>query len=677
MTSEEKEEISAIVLEALLEYDEMKKQRRLKTVNKLVKGSIAATALTGMGCVNINDKPPIASNPNFSAKTAISLPHKPLDAFNNQAKQGASTSQDNVVEANKAITPTKQKQAIKGIVHFATGSSALATAHKERLDLLIQQLPDDAELIVVGRTDATGSPATNIKLGKNRARSVAKYLAGRGITVKSIASKTEDSGVKGWASRRVDIVVSHSSSKKMVVTLPTLARHLDDRNPYHQIGLKSDGQTSQLNAEHSQDNQQSNPYLKVALNNPQPKSVEVESSQTKELDRIEWSGSAGLDLRFFAESPALAGQNSSFASPSLYVQPEFRYDWNDGADRFTAIPFARYDSLDSNRSHWDVREFNWLHKGDGWNLQTGVSKVFWGVTESRHLVDIVNQSDYVENINNEEKLGQPMVNLNIPTSDWGNFNFMYLPYFRERTFQANNGRFRFILTVDTNNPDFNGRDNWHPDFAARWSKTLGDWDIGIAHFRGLSREPRLVPFFSNSTTFLPREPPTSLIPTYDLINQTSLDVQGALGNWLLKLEAMTRGGPFSRFAAVVAGFEYTHYGIFESSADLGLLMEYQYDGREKFSLIKATNTLPTSFDNDVFLGSRLSLNDESNTQVLAGVMVDLNTQAALVSLEASRRLGDKWKLELESRLFKNVPATDILGGLSKDDYVQLRLIRFF
>lgn len=40
MTSEEREEIKAIVLEALLEYDEMKKQRRLKAVNKLVKGAL-------------------------------------------------------------------------------------------------------------------------------------------------------------------------------------------------------------------------------------------------------------------------------------------------------------------------------------------------------------------------------------------------------------------------------------------------------------------------------------------------------------------------------------------------------------------------------------------------------------------------------------------------------------
>jgi hypothetical protein len=386
----------------------------------------------------------------------------------------------------------------------------------------------------------------------------------------------------------------------------------------------------------------------------------------------EWSGYTALDTRLYAETAAFPGQNTSFAAPSIALQAEFRHEWNQGADRFTAIPFGRYDSLDGHRSHWDVRELNWLHQGNGWNVQAGVGKVFWGVAESRHLVDVINQTDFVENINAEEKLGQPMLNVNVPTA-YGNFNVLYLPYFRERTFPSSNGRLRFSLPVDTDHPDRNGISHWHSDWAVRWSRTFGDWDVGIAHFSGVNREPRLVPYFAKGNT----APPIALTPNYDLMNQTSLDVQGALGNWLLKLEAMTRSGYGNRFAAVVAGFEYTHYGVVGSSADLGLLLEYQYDGRDKFSTSKLANDLPTPFDNDVFLGTRLALNDEHNTQFLLGINIDINTQATMLGLEASRRLGDKWKIELESKLFKNIPDTDIISGMRKDDYVQIRFMRFF
>jgi hypothetical protein len=380
---------------------------------------------------------------------------------------------------------------------------------------------------------------------------------------------------------------------------------------------------------------------------------------------VEWAGFVGVDLRFYTETAAFPEQNTSFAQPSVLLQPEFRHEWTDGANRFTAIPFARYDSLDTNRSHWDVREFNWLHKSDNWTLQTGVGKVFWGVTESRHLVDIINQTDFVENINSEEKLGQPMVNLNVPT-DYGNINLMYLPYFRERTFPAANGRVRFVYPVDADNQDMNGISHWHPDWAARWSHTFGGWDVGVAHFSGVGREPRLVPRFGNGLNAAP----TALVPTYDLINQTSLDVQGVMDNWLIKLEAITRTGQGERFAALVTGFEYTFYSIQESEADLGVLMEYQYDGRDKFAP-------PTPSNNDYFVGTRLALNDTANSQFLMGAMIDAENLATAVYFEASRRLGDQWKVEMESRIFENISDSDILRGMLRDDYIQVRLQRFF
>jgi hypothetical protein len=45
-----------------------------------------------------------------------------------------------------------------------------------------------------------------------------------------------------------------------------------------------------------------------------------------------------------------------------------------------------------------VRELNWIHQAETWSLLAGVGKVFGSVTESRHLVDIINQTDLVEDI---------------------------------------------------------------------------------------------------------------------------------------------------------------------------------------------------------------------------------------------------------------------------------------
>ncbi len=383
---------------------------------------------------------------------------------------------------------------------------------------------------------------------------------------------------------------------------------------------------------------------------------------------VELSGFAAMDLRTFTEKSVLSGQNPGVVDPSVFMQPEIRQEWSNGSHRATLIPFGRYDSLDSRRSHADLREANWLYKGNGWNLQGGVGKVFWGVTESRHLIDIVNQTDEVESIRGEDKLGQPMMNLNVATR-YGNLNLLYLPYFRERTYPSVKGRLRFELPVDTIQAQIQNANHWHPDWALRWSHTFGRWDVGISYFSGISREPRLIP---NSFTR-----PTALIPVYELINQVGVDIQGAVGKWLFKLEAMTRDVPGKRFAAAVAGLEYTESDIWGSGADLGLLLEYQYDGREKLSRTTLTNSLPTPNNNDIFAGLRLALNDEQNSQVLVGVTVDIDTRATITSIKGSRRFGDNWKVEVESLAFFRVPQSDILIGPSRDDYVQIRLIRFF
>ena len=90
-----------------------------------------------------------------------------------------------------------------------------------------------------------------------------------------------------------------------------------------------------------------------------------------------------------------------------------------------------------------------------------------------------------------------------------------------------------------------------------------------------------------------------------------------------------------------------------------------------------TNTLPTPNNNDIFVGVRFALNDEQNSQVLFGVTVDIDTRATVASFKGSRRLGDNWKVEVESLAFFNIPQSDILIGPTRDDYVQARLIRYF
>jgi hypothetical protein len=372
------------------------------------------------------------------------------------------------------------------------------------------------------------------------------------------------------------------------------------------------------------------------------------------------SGYAAGEARIFFNSPIYTGQKDE-PNFSLVVRPEYSYRSDDRANQLRLVPFLRLDSIDERRTHADIREGYWRRLADDWELLIGVNKVFWGVTESQHLVDIINQTDLVEDIDGEDKLGQPMLMLG-SQRDWGELQFYLLPYFRERTFPGESGRLRREFVVDTDRSEFeSGAEEFHPDFSLRYSHYLGDWDLGAYYFYGTGREP----------LFRINEISQTVVPVYTLIHQAGLDLQYTHEAWLWKFEGILREGRGDPFGALVAGFEYTLYQVARSSADLGLLLEYNYDGRDRIL------APPTVFDNDVFAGSRLALNDEQSSELLLGVTIDVDTGTVFGFLEAERRVGDEWKIEIQSRLFANVADSDPAFALRKDDFLNLSLQRHF
>ena len=373
------------------------------------------------------------------------------------------------------------------------------------------------------------------------------------------------------------------------------------------------------------------------------------------------SGFVALDVQNFLHPPSYPQQETHRVLPSLLLQPEFYYDWPN--DSLTVVPMARLDSSDDRRQHFDLRELHWLHAAPNWDLLVGIGKVFWGVTEARNLVDVINQTDQVEDLDGDDKLGQPMVRLAL-IQDWGTLTFFAMPYFRERTFRGVKGRLRAGLEINTDNPQFESSlEEWHPDLAARWSHALGDWDVALGYFRGTSREPRFTLDIADGGQ-------PHLVPVYDQMDQVGLDLQWTVEAWLWKLEAISRWGHGEHFSAVAAGFEYSFFSLFDTALDLGVVAEYLYDDRSAMAPA-------TPFDNDLFIGGRLAFNDVGDTSILAGVIIDDQSGSMLATVEASRRLGDRWTIEIESLSFFDVPPTGLLYDVRRDNYVQVRLSRFF
>ncbi|OSM01404.1 hypothetical protein MAIT1_01349 [Magnetofaba australis IT-1] len=351
------------------------------------------------------------------------------------------------------------------------------------------------------------------------------------------------------------------------------------------------------------------------------------------------------------------------------AQPEYYTAWDGDNQSLTVTGFARLDLQDETRSHLDLRELVWRITRDDWQLKAGISRVFWGVTESRHLVDVINQTDAVEGLDGEDKLGQAMANLAL-YSDWGTLNLFWLPDFRERTFPGEEGRLRPALPVDMAQARYqSAAGRHHQDFAARWTHAFdidaleAGLDVGVSHFQGTSRTPGYVAFVDDGGRI-------TLAPYYDQISQTGLDLQLTTDAWLWKLEAITQDAKTAdRHTEAVGGFEYTFVGVMESDADVGLISEYLFDDRGDSS--------PQPFDNDVMIGARVTLNDVQSTEFIVGGIVDLESHSTVLSVEGSRRIGESWKLSIEGRAYANIDAADPLYPWRREHVLSIEMARYF
>lgn len=389
--------------------------------------------------------------------------------------------------------------------------------------------------------------------------------------------------------------------------------------------------------------------------------VVIACTLTTAVHAQSWSGYVAPEVRYFSSAGTSSEQSRTYFSTSGEI--EHNRPFADGAGTFDSRIFARWDQRDSERSNGDIRELSWVVARDHWEWRAGIRRVFWGVTESQHLVDIINQTDLVENPDGEDKLGQPMLNAAY-IADFGTIDVFYLPIFRERTAAGLEGRLRGPYVVDSDQVQYEShRGQYHPDFALRWSGFAGIWDFGLSHFYGTSREP----------TFSARQGASGqdvvLVPYYDLLHQTGLDLQATVDSWLYKLEYVHRINSIATYNALVTGIEYTFFGVNESASDVGVIAEYLFDDRDEGAT--------TPFANDLMMGIRWVANDVQSTELLVGVIVDLDGAGHALNVEGSRRLGDSWKLTAEVRAYESDSSADLLYGLRNDDYFQVELARYF
>lgn len=207
----------------------------------------------------------------------------------------------------------------------------------------------------------------------------------------------------------------------------------------------------------------------------------------------------------------------------------WRFDGKLWAEREAALEPSIYRKV-------DIRELVVAKKTSSYSVALGRQIVVWGKADGFKLVDIVNPLDLRESILNDDirsRLPLWMANVQFFPGEDQELQFLLIPQTYHHRIAPPGSQFDFSaglpagatvlpLQVPAGRPE-----NW--SFGARWSATLGDWNVHAMALRNLTGAPVVFPSV---------DPQRGLVLRPEVVRRTMIGAAAdtSLGDAVLRLE---------------------------------------------------------------------------------------------------------------------------------------------
>ncbi|MDA9189726.1 hypothetical protein N9O57_01970 [bacterium] len=406
---------------------------------------------------------------------------------------------------------------------------------------------------------------------------------------------------------------------------------------------------------------------------------------------FDYQGNFSLDFKTFTSDDSDKSQEQSLSS---YGNFSAKYE----KDRYRLVfsTFGRFGFIDPDRNILKVEdaysEFQ-LDKNENFVLTTGYKVFNWTALEVFHPVDSVNSRNFDSDFEKFEKIGELTVSLDI-NFDSSVLSFYYFPLFEKPHYPGDESRLGVGADLDDSyifgqsDPKSKQAHQW----GARYSHTFSGLDISLHYLYQVNRNKSLVgthrytlvPIFN---ILIPLETP---LTNYFYYNQNfGLSLQYDVGAGLMfKLEASyldfkqqdliyTLNGldQIEDHGEAAIGLEYTM--DHQSGSSSTMFVEYQ----RLYDLKREQRAKFSTFQNDIALGIRYSLNDIMGSEFLFTVIGDLErSKEYFYNLSFNRRLTSSLKANIAVRIFDAPKKESLPVGLEvldEDNYLQLGLKYFY
>jgi len=353
---------------------------------------------------------------------------------------------------------------------------------------------------------------------------------------------------------------------------------------------------------------------------------------TLAFSEVELKSYLGYEYKSYLKTK---GDSKDYNS-AITLQSELKYFF-DGSKIYAKLD-ALKDDREEQRDHLNLTELYYSKSFDDFDLDIGKKVVFLGSLEAYNLVDIINRQNYQKDSMATHKKGSYMVNLNYFLENESIFRF-YLKGFEEdiKLSSKTSPYYPFGNLDYTKDLKFTNGDE-KPSLLATYTSSYDDEiiaDISVGVFYGYDDN---ILFKNENSTLTPYLFQSAKLFTYDTF---------VIDSTLFKVEAsytkVMDDGEFNidDFYNLGLGAEYTIEQIYQNH-NLGFITEYYKSDYKN-----------TSFDNDIFLALRYSLNDKDSSEFLGGVIKDIKTSDKSAYIKYSGRLTDTLNVSTDLRYSKS------------------------
>lgn len=381
--------------------------------------------------------------------------------------------------------------------------------------------------------------------------------------------------------------------------------------------------------------------------------VDVEAKRKKRRRRkpkttfkVKSSGEVRMESRFFSKDSKAYTKDTNFGLfTRLKVKSKHHRNWKENIRIVT-----RADKNDPSRAVFFFEDaYVQYEKGD-FEFSFGPQMLNWSATEAFHPADIINSRNFDSNLENAEKIGEPMLKASY-IGDESKHSLMIMPMLTKPILPSITNRLSLSGGVPMLEPLFieksgeTSESEFYLQYGLRSEFTFDDFDLTFHFVDHLDRTTPLIVV----TGF-------GVQPLYLPVLQLGSTFQWVAEEWVYKVELAHR-----QFKALT----HSTYGNLEvpDNTQLAFGIEYGWatsggsdivfilEGQSIFGPDEDERAAMSIFQKDLLFGTRYAFNDSKGQEIFASIILDMERSSeTLLNLDYKRRITGKWSMNSGLRI---------------------------